>query len=89
MSQSTAKKTQERSYGRYKPAQYDNRRGERNVRSKLTADDVRAIRAARPPVDGRRRGKNSGPPVSVLAEQYGVDPATITAIVHRYSWRHI
>jgi hypothetical protein len=89
VSQSTAKKTQPRSYGRYQAAQYDNRRGELNPTAKLTADDVRAIRAARRPVDGRRRKADAGTPVGVLAAEYGVDPATITAIVHRYSWRHL
>ena len=78
---------------RWRPEQYDNRRGERNSSAKLTEADVRAIRALRSPTDWRRK-KNRGarnvvPSLAELAERYGVTKPVITAVVQRYTWRHI
>lgn len=52
-------------------------RGERNHVAKLTADDVRAIRA--------RRGERQ----EDLAEEYGCTFSNISAIQRRKSWRHV
>ena len=51
-------------------------RGERNTSSKLTEDDIRAIRAA----------TENGP---TLAARYGVARQTIYAIQYRRLWKHI
>lgn len=51
-------------------------RGERSGKSKITADDVRAIRA-------------SSAPLKDEAARYGVAPAYISQIRHRKTWRHI
>lgn len=50
--------------------------GEGNGRHKLTEPDVRVIR-------------QSGMSISALAEKYGVDRATIRAVLDRRSWRHV
>jgi hypothetical protein len=50
-------------------------RGERQWRAKLTADQVRAIRA--------REGTMTK---EKIAEQFGVSPACIAAIHHRENW---
>lgn len=52
-------------------------RGEKNARSKLSAADVRAIRALAP----------AAPRYRVLSERFGVSIPTICAIVHRKSWQ--
>lgn len=52
------------------------RRGEAHYRAKLTADDVRKIRASRESM-------------SALARQYGVSVNSIEAIVKRRSWAHV
>jgi hypothetical protein len=60
-------------------------RGEGSPNSKLTADDVRAIRAAyaaRTPRDPQR-----GP--SALARRYGVSRQTIKLIVAGRAWKHV
>lgn len=54
-------------------------RGEANVKAKLTAADVRAIRAARA----------AGETGIAIAKQYGVTPAMISAIVRLRNWRHV
>jgi hypothetical protein len=54
--------------------------GERHWASKLTEDDVRAIRAAL--TDGTVT-------MVTLAAQYGVSAPTIFSIKHRRHWRHI
>lgn len=51
-------------------------RGERHARSKLTADDVRAIR-------------RSDEPHTVLAARYGVGETAISNIRNRRSWAHV
>lgn len=55
-------------------------RGEAHYRAKLTAADVRAIRA---------RYVAGGVSHLALAEQYGVAEPTIFRIVHRRSWTHV
>jgi hypothetical protein len=55
------------------------RYGEDNRRAKLTAADVRAIRAARA----------AGVSSVVLGRRYGLTPQGIRAIEHRRSWRHL
>lgn len=57
----------------------DIQRGERNVRALLTAEDVRAIRAAR----------TAGAGSSELARRYGVSQPTISQIIHRKTWKHV
>lgn len=54
-------------------------RGERHHRSRLTADQVRAIRAA----------YAHGMTVPALARQYAMTSTNIRAIVTRETWRHI
>ncbi len=54
-------------------------RGEQHGRTSLTADQVRAIRAA----------YGTGPSYAALAVQYGVDRGTIFNIVHRKTWKHV
>jgi hypothetical protein len=54
-----------------------NRSGERNGRAKLTADDVRAIRA---------RG---GEPIAALAREYRVSWAAVYFVRTRRHWPHI
>jgi hypothetical protein len=53
--------------------------GERNFHHKLTAEEVRAIRAATA-AGWKYRG---------LAERYGVSEATISDVHRRRSWRHL
>jgi len=57
-----------------------NHRGTANGRSKLTPEDVVAIRAAYTGARGQQRR---------LAEQYNVTPAMIRFIVHGKNWTHI
>jgi hypothetical protein len=64
-----------RTKGRWSPLT-----GERSGRSKLTQEQVRTIRATYIPRET---------PSRKLAAQYGVDKATILAIVHRDSWKEI
>lgn len=54
-------------------------RGERNAKTTLTADQVRAIRAA----------YGTGPSYADLAQAYGVDRGTICNIVRRKTWAHV
>ena len=73
---------------------YDNRRGERNVRAKLTEEMVREIRRERPPVDLRRRTwrrlkAGRWTPVAELAARYGVCQTAITMVAHRKIWKHV
>jgi hypothetical protein len=51
--------------------------GESNARARLTADDVRRMRATY----SGRYGE-----IATFARHYGVDETTIAAIVHRRSW---
>ena len=51
--------------------------GESNARARLTADDVRMMRATY----SGRYGE-----IATFARHYGVDETTIAAIVHRRSW---
>lgn len=53
-------------------------RGEKQWNSKLTEDDVRAIRAAHP-----------GEKQRALAEKFGVSPSMISAVVNGTTWRHV
>ena len=53
-------------------------RGEHHHKSKLTADQVREIRAQAPTI-----------PLSELARRHGVSPQSIGAIVKRKTWTHI
>ena len=62
--------------GRMKPA---NQKGANNPNSKLTEDDVRAI----------RQKKVEGVTHSVLAEEYGVTKTTISQIYNRKLWAHV
>lgn len=55
--------------------------GERSASARLTADDVRTIRAAC--ANGARGIKRR------LAEQYGMSPAQITRIARGERWAHI
>lgn len=55
-------------------------RGERNHSAKLTADQVRAIRA---------RHAQGGVLQRELAEEYGVDVPAINKIVLGYTWKHV
>jgi hypothetical protein len=55
-------------------------RGERNGNAKLTASDVRAIRAA------WDSGQSS---ISALARRYGMTPSPIANVAQRRSWRHV
>lgn len=54
-----------------------NARGERVGQAKLTADDVRAIRAA------------AGVSQRVLGERFGVGQVTIHHVLTRFTWKHI
>jgi Mor family transcriptional regulator len=69
----------------------DNRIGELNKKAKLTAKDVRAIRRLREPSQGTgsRPAKKPRASVAELAARYGVTEANITAIVNRYTWKHL
>lgn len=51
-------------------------RGERHYAAKLSADDVRAIRAS------QKTGVE-------LAAEYGVSPFTIYKVLDRRSWAHV
>lgn len=53
--------------------------GERNGRSKLTADKVRELRALR----------DSGESLRSLARRFGVSKPSVQAIVSRKNWRHV
>lgn len=53
-------------------------RGERASQAKLTADDVREIR--------RRAGSETQ---RAIADDFGVDPSTISNVVRRKTWGHI
>ncbi|WP_431888697.1 hypothetical protein [Nocardiopsis alba] len=53
--------------------------GERNGAARLTADKVRAIRAA----------AYAGARLSGLAEAFDVEPRTIRHVVDGTSWRHV
>lgn len=67
------------------PAPKGKVRGERHGKSKLTADDVRAIRAA---ADGdRRRGSETSQ--KALAARFGISSAAVRKILTRRSWSHI
>ena len=73
---------------------YDNRRGDKSVRAKLTEADVLAIRAVKPALDMRKRRwrrefTGSVPTVLELATKYGVTGSTIVAVVQRKTWRHL
>lgn len=65
------------------------RRGSANESSKLTEDQVRAIRAALPfPLpEGRQRFPRFV--VAKLAAEFGVDRHTISFVARRKGWRHI
>lgn len=54
-------------------------RGERQGSSKITADDVRAMRAA----------AGGGTPHRVLAARYGVSKSEVSAVVIGRKWQHI
>lgn len=54
-------------------------RGERHPKTKLTEDDVRAIRQARA----------AGAGSTELAKRYNVSQPTISSIVHRRVWSHV
>ena len=54
-------------------------RGERNAQSKLTVDDVRAI----------KRALADGATVTDLAVSFGVAHSTISAIKHKRTWREV
>lgn len=55
------------------------RRGEKNNKAKLEADDIKYIRA-----------KNAeGVSQSVLAKRFNVDPTNISCIILRKTWKHI
>jgi hypothetical protein len=53
--------------------------GERHNRAKVTANEVRAIRAK----------AAAGTPTRELSEQYGINMASIRKIVLRYNWKHV
>lgn len=53
--------------------------GERNCKAKLTTSDVLEI----------RRLRNSGIARNIIADKFGVNPATITSITKRKTWRHV
>lgn len=55
-----------------------NHPGETNGRAKLTADQVRAIRA-------RYNGNNA----KTMAREYGIGQMTVWRILHRETWRHV
>jgi uncharacterized cysteine cluster protein YcgN (CxxCxxCC family) len=71
--------------------EYDGRRGSNNKTAKLTEEQVREIRSLRRPCSERGRMGHHEPEfhISVLAERYGVTAANITAIVNRYTWKHL
>ena len=56
------------------------RRGEKNQRAKLTADQVREI---------RNRYAAGGTTYPRLAERFGVATCTIAEIIRREKWRHV
>lgn len=66
-------------------------RGEENVRSVLTDDDVRAIRLAyRPSPPGRpKAGADLSGSLASLASQYGVSKSLVHNIVTRKAWAHV
>jgi hypothetical protein len=61
-------------------------RGQRNGRSTLTDDDIRAIRAEARIASGV--GKRDGN-TKQIAEKYGVTPSTVGLIVRRKRWAHV
>ena len=58
------------------PSPVNYRQGQRNHTSKLTPEDVRAIR-------------RSPEPEGMLAKKYGVHPTSITNVRARLSWKHL
>jgi hypothetical protein len=54
-------------------------RGETSPRSKLTADDVRAIRTEHA----------AGKSMKRIAGGHGIDPSQVSNIVHRRQWAHV
>ena len=54
-------------------------RGEGSARARLTEEDVREI----------RRLSATGFGLSELGKRFGVPSTTISAIVHRYTWKHV
>jgi DNA-binding MarR family transcriptional regulator len=56
------------------------KRGSQHGESKLTEDDVRAMRAAYA-AGGVRQVD--------LARQYGIDQRTVSVIIRRTGWRHV
>ncbi len=64
------------------PRSFDNFRGSKNVKSKLTEDEIKEIRLICVPGSQELGYK-------AIASKYGVSRITITRIVKRESWKHI
>jgi hypothetical protein len=66
-------------------------RGEKHPLSKLTADDVRAIRKkwAKGPHGHAGRGRVDGVSHSRLAKEYGVSSRLICHVLQRTAWAHV
>lgn len=60
-------------------------RGERAGKAKLTADDVRAIRA----LANGDRSHGSETSQKALAARYGISPAAVRKIITRQTWHHV
>lgn len=69
----------------------DGRIGELNKKAKLTAADVLAIRKLRRPMQGTgsRPDKKQRMSVAEVAERFGITKGNVTAIVNRYTWKHL
>lgn len=61
-------------------------RGERSGQSKLTAEDVRAIRAAAATSDSSRGSETSH---RAIAARYGISAPALRKIITRQSWAHV
>jgi hypothetical protein len=69
----------------------DGRIGELNKKAKLTAKDVLAIRKLRSPLQGTgsRPARKQRMSVAAVAARYGISEGNVTAIVNRYTWKHL
>ncbi len=74
---------------RFRPEQYDSRRGEARVDSKLTEDQVREIRRAREPYSRYVNAEDKRRTIAYLAKKYKVSAAVISHVANRKSWRHV
>lgn len=63
--------------------------GEANAFSRLTADDVRAIRRLRGHLNRTRLPADAHRSLTAVAKRYGISKALVSAICHRKAWKHV